>query len=46
MMINKKQQEEKEKPICGGGLHCLELDDKEHSNKFVHLFPVSSSVYS
>jgi hypothetical protein len=38
-----KQQVEKEKPICDGGVHCLKLEDKEHSNNFQHLNPVNSS---
>jgi hypothetical protein len=40
----KQQQEEqveKEKQICSGGVHCLKLEDKEHSTQFIHLNPVN-----
>jgi hypothetical protein len=45
-MMNDKQQkqrEEKEKTICDGGVHCLKLEDKEHSTQFIHLNPVNFS---
>jgi hypothetical protein len=29
------------KLICGGGVHCLRLEDKEHSTQFIHLTPVN-----
>jgi hypothetical protein len=35
-------EHERAKPICGGGVHCLKLNDKEHSTQFVHLKPVPS----
>jgi hypothetical protein len=35
-----QDQQEKEKPICVGGVHCLKLKDKEHSTQFIHLNPV------
>jgi hypothetical protein len=38
-MMNDKEQEKEEK-ICGGGVHCLKLNDKEHSTQFIHLNPV------
>jgi hypothetical protein len=41
-MMNDKEQE-KEKLICGGGVHCLKLEDKEHSTQFIYLKPVSFS---
>jgi hypothetical protein len=36
-----QQKQEKEKPICCGGVHCLKLKDKEHSTQFIHLNPVN-----
>jgi hypothetical protein len=45
MMMNDKEQE-KEKQICGGGVHCLKLNDKEHSTQFIHLNPVNFSFHS
>jgi hypothetical protein len=46
MMMNDKEQK-KEKPICCcGGVHCLKLNDKEHSTQFVHLYPVNFSFHS
>jgi hypothetical protein len=44
MMDDKKQK--KEKQICGVGVHCLKLEDKEHSTKFIHLNPVNFSFLS
>jgi hypothetical protein len=38
-----EKEEEKEKQICDGGVHCLKLKDIGHSNKFIHLNPVISS---
>jgi hypothetical protein len=32
-----------EKQICSGGVHCLKLQDKEHSTQFIHLNPVNFS---
>jgi hypothetical protein len=40
------KQHEKEKQICGGGVHCLKLKDKEHSTQFIHLNPVNFSFLS
>jgi hypothetical protein len=45
MMMNDKEQE-KEKQICDGGVHCLKLNDKEHSTQFIHLKPVNFSFLS
>jgi hypothetical protein len=45
MMMDDKEQE-KEKQICGGGVHCLKLNDKEHSTQFIHLNPVNFSFHS
>jgi hypothetical protein len=45
MMMN-EQQKQKEKSICGGGVHCLKLNDKEHSTQFIHLNPVTFSFLS
>jgi hypothetical protein len=44
-MFDEKQghHQEKEKSICGGGVHCLKLNDKEHSTQFIHLKPVNFS---
>jgi hypothetical protein len=39
-------EKEKEKPICSGGVHCLKLEDKEHSTQFIHLNPVNFSFFS
>jgi hypothetical protein len=43
--MNEEQghHQEKEKSICCGGLHCLKLNDKEHSTQFIHLYPVNFS---
>jgi hypothetical protein len=38
-----KQENEKETLICGGGVHCLKLEDKEHSIQYIHLNPVRFS---
>jgi hypothetical protein len=38
-----KKEQEKEKQICSGGVHCLRLKDKEHSTQFIHLNPVNFS---
>jgi hypothetical protein len=44
-MMNDKKEEQKEKPICGGGVHCLKLADKEHSTQFIHLNPVNFFLF-
>jgi hypothetical protein len=40
------KEDEKEFLICGGGVHCLKLNDKEHSTQFIHLKPVNFSFLS
>jgi hypothetical protein len=44
-VMNDKEQE-KQKPICCGGVYCLKLEDKEHSTQFIHLIPVNLSVHT
>jgi hypothetical protein len=41
MMNDKELKTGNEKPICDGGVHCLKLEDKEHSTQFIHLNPVN-----
>jgi hypothetical protein len=36
-------KQEQNKQICGGGVYCLKLEDKEHSAQFIHLKPVNFS---
>jgi hypothetical protein len=45
MMIDDKEQET-EKPLCNGGVHCLKLKDKKHSTQFIYLKPVNFSFFS
>jgi hypothetical protein len=45
-MNEQQEKQQKEKLICGGGVHCLKLEDKEHSIQFIHLKPVSSNFYA
>jgi hypothetical protein len=40
-MNEQQEKQQKEKLICGGGVHCLKLEEKEHSTQFIHLNPVS-----
>jgi hypothetical protein len=40
------EQDKEEKPLCGGGIFCLKLEDEEHSTQFVHLVPVKFSFLS
>jgi hypothetical protein len=45
--MNKQEEEQEEMKICDGGVHCLQIEDKEHSNKFIHLQPVNTlSLFS
>jgi hypothetical protein len=42
--MNEQELQEKQL-ICGGGQHCLKLQDKEHSTQFIHLKPVNFSLF-
>jgi hypothetical protein len=45
--MNKQEEEQEKMKICDGGVHCLQIEDKEHSNKFIHLQPVNTlSLFS
>jgi hypothetical protein len=45
VLTSLKRDSENELNICGGGVYCLKLRDKEHSTQFIHLKPVKFSFF-